>query len=408
MRSEAEAYTTYEALLVRLHELDRGGALDSEEADLVRDQMDEPWTRLERFDRERLANLSADLTTDRSERRPSRRPDELASLLAQAKEAFSSHRWDDLLILLRSTADQFPPSLVAYMRGRCWLALGRPEAAYRFFEDARAAEPSNVHYELMTLDTLFRSSKRAEAFQRAILMIDRSDGEPQLIFGAAKVLTDTAQSLPGEQSRQLYERIVRALRAALAKPGSPALPSLVLAARLNLAIALERLGRDDEAQQAYAELGTSYPMSEEVLLARAMFLLPRDRAQAMQDLSTLVNNNTSLVYPYLYMAHDAILNKDYSRCLSLAERGLPLARRPEEQAALLEWLAISLFELNAERTLVRAYFQDAIALDPLNENIRRNFEILHRETDAHVFQTPLPVDPASVLHDIQDRLQPAA
>ena len=206
MRSEAKAYTTYEALLVRLHELDREGALDSEEADRVRDQMDEPWTCLERFDRERLANLSADLTTGRSDHRPSRRPDELASLLAQAKEAFARHRWDDLLTLLRSTADQFPPSLVAYMRGRCWLAHGRPE----------------------------------------------------------------------------------------------------------------------------------------------------------------------------------------------------------EQAALLEWLAISLFELNAERTLVRAYFQDAIALDPLNENIRRNFEILHREAGAHVFETPLPVEPASVLHDIQDRLQPAA
>ena len=71
-------------------------------------------------------------------------------------------------------------------------------------------------------------------------------------------------------------------------------------------------------------------------------------------------------------------------------------------------MAISLFELKAELALARTYFQDAIGLDPLNEDIRRNFEVFERASEAHVFQTPLPVEPASVLHDIQDRLQPAA
>jgi hypothetical protein len=60
--SGAEPYKSYEAMLVRLHELDRVGALDSAEADLVRDRMDESWARLSLFERERLACLSADLT----------------------------------------------------------------------------------------------------------------------------------------------------------------------------------------------------------------------------------------------------------------------------------------------------------------------------------------------------------
>jgi tetratricopeptide (TPR) repeat protein len=407
MRNEAEPYSLYEASLVRLHELDRAGALESDEADLVRDQMDEPWARLGRFERERLANLSADLTTSRSEQAVMPSPEDHA-LLTRAKQAFANQRWDDLLSVLRSTEHQFPPALVAYMRGRCWDGLGRTDAAYRFFEDARMAEPGNVHYELLALYTQFRSSKRAEAFQRATAMIDRSDVEPHLIFGAAKILTEIAQGLEGEQSEHLYEQIVRALRAALAKLRSSSISSLVLAARLNLAIALERLGRDGEAQQAYAELVVHHPMSEEALLARALFLLSRDRAQAMQDLRTLVDTNTSLVHPYLFTAHDALVDKDYVRCLGLTERALRLAHRPEMQAALLEWMAISLFELHAELALVRSFFQDAIGLDPLNENIRRNFEILEQTVESPVFQTPLPVEPASVLHDIQDRLQPAA
>jgi tetratricopeptide (TPR) repeat protein len=408
MRGEADPYSSYEALLVRLHELDRVGALDSEEADMVRDQMDEPWARLGRFERERLANLSADLTSDAAESpvKPTRA--EREALLAQARDAYANRQWDALLSLLHATKDQFPRPLVAYMRGRCWSALGRPEAAYRFFEDARTAEPGNANYELLALDALFRSSKRELALQRARSMIERSDAEPQLIFGASKIVTDAARDLPREQSERLYEQVVAALRSALAKPRARPVPLLVLAARLNLAIALERLGRDDEAQQAYAELVLHHPESDEALLARALFLLPRDRAQAMHDLRTLIDRNTSLVHPYLFAAHDAIEHKEFSRCLELTERALRLAHRPELQAALLEWMAISLFKLKAQFALVRSFFQDAIGLDPLNENIRHNFEIIENAPDADAFQTPMPVEPASVLHDLQDRLQPAA
>jgi tetratricopeptide (TPR) repeat protein len=411
MRSEADAYSAYESLLVRLHELDRLGGLESEEAEFVRDQMDEPWARLGRFERERLANLSADLTQatgpgDRSE--PSVARDERSALLVQARNAYAERRWDDLLRTLRSTSDLFPPALVAYMRGRCWAALGRPDAAYRFFEDAHLAEPGNVHYELLALDALFRSTQRDQAVQRASAVIARSDAEPQLIFGAAKVLTDAAHSVPVDQSRQLYEQIVPVLRAALSKLGAPSIRSLVLVARLNLAIALERLGRDEEAQRAYAELVTHHPDSEEALLARALFLLPRDRPQALLDLRALIDRNTSLVHPYLFAAHDALGRGDFSTCLVLTERALRLAHRPELQATLLEWMAISLFKLKAELGLVRGYFQDAIGLDPLNENIRHNFELVERAPGVEAFQTPMPVEAGSVIHDLQERLQPAA
>jgi tetratricopeptide (TPR) repeat protein len=279
---------------------------------------------------------------------------------------------------------------------------------YRFFEDARAADPDNANYELLALDALFRSGRREQAFERASSMIEQGDAAPQLIFGASKILTDAARELPPAQSERLYEQVVSALRVALRKLRASPLPSLVLVGRLNLAIALERLGRDEEAQQAYAELVLHHPESDEALLARALFLLPRDRAQAMHDLRTLIDRNTALVHPYLFAAHDAIERKEFSRCLELTERALRLAYRPELQATLLEWMAISLFKLKAQLALVRSYFQDAIGLDPLNENIRHNLEIIENIPDADAFQTPLPVEPAAVLHDLQDRLQPAA
>lgn len=297
MRSEADPYSSYESSLVRLHELDRAGALDSEEADAVRDQMDESWARLGRFERERLANLSADLTCDSAESQGARSTAERAALLVQARSAYAHRQWDALLSLLRATGDQFPRSLVAYMRGRCWSELGRPEAARRFFEDARAADPDNANYELLALDALFRSGRREQAFERARSLIEQADAAPQLIFGASKILTEAARASSFVHSERLYEQSVAALRSALQKLRTPPLPSLVLVGRLNLAIALERLGRDEEAQQAYAELVLHHPESDEALLARALFLLPRDRAQAMHDLRTLIDRNTALVHP---------------------------------------------------------------------------------------------------------------
>jgi tetratricopeptide (TPR) repeat protein len=196
MRREADAYSSYESLLVRLHELDRAGALDSEEADAVRDQMDEPWARLGRFERERLANLSADLTCDSAESQGTRSTAERAALLAQARSAYAHRQWDALLSLLRATGDQFPRSLVAYMRGRCWSALGRPEAAHRFFEDARAADPDNANYELLALDALFRSDRHEQAFELHSQLLDME----ATCDAMHRLVVDELQSLDPEDS----------------------------------------------------------------------------------------------------------------------------------------------------------------------------------------------------------------
>jgi len=75
------AFSRYEVLLKRLHGLNMEGKLDSSEADSIRADMDGPW----------------------------------------------------------------PPEVVAYMRGRCWQQLGRPEAAFWFFDHAQKLALSNRH-----------------------------------------------------------------------------------------------------------------------------------------------------------------------------------------------------------------------------------------------------------------------
>jgi hypothetical protein len=52
-------YAEYERLLLKLHDLMTQGKGDSEEADAIRDAMDDPWNRLTAVEAARASGLSA-------------------------------------------------------------------------------------------------------------------------------------------------------------------------------------------------------------------------------------------------------------------------------------------------------------------------------------------------------------
>ena len=121
MRSD-DPYSQYEMRMGELHALDRGGKLDSEEADELRDTMSELWKKLSPIERARLQGLSHDLYSlggeeEATEAAPLPSNDtERKQLMAQAGAAYDSRRWEDLLALLRRLRLEFPAPLVAYMR----------------------------------------------------------------------------------------------------------------------------------------------------------------------------------------------------------------------------------------------------------------------------------------------------
>jgi hypothetical protein len=130
------AYSRYEALLKRLHELNRQGKQDSPEADLVRQAMDALWSRLSEADKALLAGLSSDLSSLAGKELIRDAEVDERVLVARTCEAFEHGNWFGLLEALRYTHQHIPSELVAYMRGRCWQELGRSEAAFWFFERA--------------------------------------------------------------------------------------------------------------------------------------------------------------------------------------------------------------------------------------------------------------------------------
>jgi hypothetical protein len=98
-----------------------------------------------------------------------------------------------------------------------------------------------------------------------------------------------------------------------------------------------------------------------------------------------------MALPYLYLAHAAVTEGDYKRCLELCNIVLQLSKNPEILAIALQWLAISHHELGVPSDIVRASFTTAMALDPQNEQIRRNSEYFEqRVRSSHRVMSTAP------------------
>lgn len=416
MRTEP-AFSRYEALLKRLHDLNLEGKLDAPEADVVREDMEEPWSRLTAVDKALLAGLSSDLYSFSGEEVVRASDLDPSALMARARTAYENRDWSGLLEALRLTHQYFPAEVVAYMRGRCWQQLGRPEAASWFFDQSHKLAPDNRNYAFMRLDALFRAGRHQEALADAEEILSKRDAPPTLVFGAAKIFYDSAAHLPPTESRQLYESIVSAVSAALNtieqnEAIEATMPqSLILSARLHRTLALERLGKLQETVRAYDDAIARHPSSDELLMARALFLLRTERhAAAQRDLDELISRRTHLVSAYLFRAHHFLAQQDYARSLDLSDRGLRLATRAATRAVFLEWIAISQYGLQAPLDDVRLQLEEALSFDPRSDDVRRNLQALAQVpvTPRVPLTTGVVPDLSDALRDLRERLQPSA
>src|SRR5690242_14333782 len=103
--TESTAYREYVDKLILLRRLIREGKCDSEQADLIRDQMDKPWHELSIVDRETADALSVDLSTleiDSPIQHPKSGGVLTESMRQELTALLANSDWDGILQLLRS------------------------------------------------------------------------------------------------------------------------------------------------------------------------------------------------------------------------------------------------------------------------------------------------------------------
>jgi hypothetical protein len=129
-----------------------------------------------------------------------------------------------------------------------------------------------------------------------------------------------------------------------------------------------------QARGAYEKAFEVAPDDPRILTARGILLTKTDPPAAIADFEAAVARGVPIAAPYLFLAHDALIQHDYRRCLDLCSSILSRPQRPRAAAAALQWAAIAQYELGFPPNVVRHNFLTALHLDPLNDQIRSNFE----------------------------------
>lgn len=150
----AESYArSYARLLLRLHALLAEGKGETEEADVIRDDMDAPWHAMGQGDQERLRGLSEDLhaLTEGHPNSQNLPPEEKARWYSALRNGMDSADRDAVLRLLRRPPSGAPFAALAFIQALCWEALGYEEVAQHFRQHAERIKPKSDSWNAPTI-----------------------------------------------------------------------------------------------------------------------------------------------------------------------------------------------------------------------------------------------------------------
>ena len=301
-----------------------------------------------------------------------------ASVLVQAKSSLAHHPKRTLALLRKVPDEVLPPDVRTYMIARCWAQLDFSYGAAAFFDRAYKLVP-RANYAVMALSSLAIAGETKEVDGRIAEIEAASDAQPALCLRAAALLFQSAEKAPQPERPSIFRRVIALVGRGTSSPET--LPSLRAMALLAAGFSYQHLSRPDRALAAFDEAIAVYE-HDSTLTARGFARLSTDRAAALVDFERAVAVGAALPWPYVYLAHDALVKGDFARAESLAGAALRHAAPPRLRAALFEWSAIAAAELGRRPETVRERFSSAIAEDPLNERIRQNAEAFEAATSA--------------------------
>jgi tetratricopeptide (TPR) repeat protein len=373
--------------LLQMHRLTLEGRDESEEAEALRESMDEPWYSLSESERKRVTGLSEDLfwvSDNQVAQKPTDMNPQAQTKLIAAYEARQRGEWDRALELLRRWGKHVPPALVSYLRGAIWAAAGGPEVAVAFFEHSCHLEPENGNYKAVLLNSLKRADPE-RAIAEAEKILEASEANSPFAVGiAAEIVSNSTKELPPVEAQATYQRLIPIVNRTLARIrgdsefDNQALLGMTLSL---LALAHDRIGDTKSAVNYFSEAIRTDPTDDALLIARGLILYG-NAGSAVSDFEEAVKLGSPVVWPYYFLAHHYLSNNRLEECRSMCERGLLKQAPDRAKSQLYDWLGISQAELNYPAPAVRASFESAIRLDPTNERARENLSTFESTLNA--------------------------
>ncbi|WP_165227351.1 tetratricopeptide repeat protein [Aquisphaera insulae] len=374
-------FLEYVRLLSELHELIRLEADETPEGEALRDRMDEPGSRLSLDEITCVNAISADFYTLTASSIEPVLPQtgEVKDDLRSALEARDRREFRRALDLLRDRAAYISPEMLSYVRGSIWGGAGEYRIAVEFLQHAAELAPNNANYSYQALH--FLSLADAEtARERAQQIVAAPAGHfPRVVLKAADILFQSTRDQPEQEARPVLETLIPICQEVIDRleiSGEDSRQPSPLATAFGLTgLCYERLGVTHRARIYYDRGLEEFPTNEALLLARGVLLYGRETDRSIRDFEYAVQGGSRLVWPYLYLAHHALLDNRFSDCYDFCNRALRLSAPNDLQANLVEWMAISQASLGYPPQVVKSAFRAAQELAPGNDRIAKNFRV---------------------------------
>ena len=363
-------------LLLRVHELIRQGEGDGEEADQVREALDGPSRDLTPVENELLWLLSGDLYMLAGEEIYTPAPDGMSdeAISLELKRCLDISDWIGELRLLSTGPAALTTGRVAYYRGRTYAEMGLPEVALAFYEHAVAQDPDDVYSFVPLLDLLVQLGLRSEAGGRAEAVLRAESESPAKRLKAAMVLFNLALLHDETRATQAARRLIPTLEALLSQSDLRTQWALLHAGgQVILGSAYQLAGDNGRAVELYRDILERDPNASLARLSLGVALYPTNPDAAAAAFAEVAKRGTSSVWPYFYLCHDHLVRGEYEQALRDGQSALQrVGARMDARAHLLEWTAIADVMCHGDSQRVGELFDEAIAIDPLNAEIRHN------------------------------------
>jgi tetratricopeptide (TPR) repeat protein len=390
-------YLKYIRLLWELHAAIREGKDESEEGEAIRDQMDDPGGRLSPAEIDSVNGISADFysLTDQPAALVRPRTEDVQRDLAEAMSARASRNFNWTLEVLRSRSGFLEPAALAFQRGRTWMEANEYKIAVLFLQRASELEPANPNFHALALHALAYAEPDAARHQ-AEKILEAPDGySPRIVLIACQIRFLSARESPSTDAPKLLESLIPQIRNAMIRMivsgEAQSLSNLFSQSFVLLGFCFERLGNTADALSWYEQGLTLDPNNVSLLIARGILRYGDDTIAAVKDFERAIQRGSTLVWPYYFLSHDALLKGHFRECHDLSSEGLRRQAVQKVQADMYEWIAISNASLGAPRQVVEASFQTAIRLAPANRRILENYQLYESSySTSIIWQKDLP------------------
>lgn len=280
------AYLAYEKGLKQLHQLIAADKGDTDEADVLRDEMDQPYRDLSSEERARLSGTSADLYMLSGDEiyEPSDMTQE--ELRQTIKDEWTRRNWDRVLGLLRKGPGFLTQDQIASQRACAYRALGHLDTALLFQKHAAELNPQEVGHKLILLHSLSRMNRSEEAERLAEALLNDPDSPAYVLVSSAYVLFRGTEQMLDETARRLRENIITVLQRAWegAAPSAQLPPTMVALGYVILGRCYTTLGRLQDGLQAYTAALSYDPNNQAIKRERDLL---RETAASLFEFSEL-------------------------------------------------------------------------------------------------------------------------